>query len=76
MWLEVSADSLREALHPTEYEARTILGGEGGRSLLVWSCPVMALGSRSLWRYLEKNKSSFRHGPGSEALGVFGEEQK
>jgi hypothetical protein len=44
---------------------------------MVWSCAVMVLGSRSLWRYLEKNKSSFRHGPGeSEALGVFGEEQK
>jgi hypothetical protein len=31
----VSADSLREALHPAEYEARTILGvgGGGGRGV-------------------------------------------
>src|SRR5271170_7937717 len=52
IWLGVSADSLREALHPTEYEARTFLGG-GGRSSLVWSCTVMALGSRvpgDTWR--------------------------
>jgi WD40 repeat protein len=41
------------------------------------SCAVMVLGSRSPWGYLEKNKSSFRHGPGeSESLGVLGEEQK
>jgi hypothetical protein len=38
IWLGVNADSLREALHPTEYEARTFLGGGGGRSSLVWSC--------------------------------------
>jgi hypothetical protein len=56
IWLGVSADSLREALHPTEYEARTFLGGGGGRSSLVWSCAVMVLGSRSPWGYLEKNK--------------------
>jgi hypothetical protein len=31
----------------------------------------MVLESRSSWGYLEKNKSSFRHGPGeSESLGV------
>jgi hypothetical protein len=56
IWLGVSADSLREALHPTEYEARTFLGGGEGRSSLVWSCAVMVLGSRSPWGYLEKNK--------------------
>ena len=72
----VSADSLREALHPAEYEARTILGG-GGRSSLVpgsrssWGvlggrikiASVMALGSQSPWVYLGKNKNSFRYGP-------------
>ena len=47
IWLGVSAESLREALHPTEYEARTHLGERGGRSSLVWSCAVMVLGSRS-----------------------------
>ena len=70
IWLGVSADSLREASHPTEYEVRTILGGGGGKSSLVWSCAVMVLGSRSPWGYLEKNKSSFRHGPGG--VGVPG----
>ena len=41
---------------------------------LVWSCAVMVLGSRSLWGYLGKNKSSFRHGPGeSESLGYLKE---
>jgi T5orf172 domain len=54
-----------------------LFGWGGGRSSLVWSCAVMVLGSRSPWGYLEKNKSSFRHGPGeSESLGVLGEEQK
>ena len=44
---------------------------------MVWSCAVMVLGSRSLWRYLEKNKSSFRHGPGeSESLEVLGKGTK
>ena len=33
----------------------------------------MALGSRSPWGYLRKNKNSFRHGPGeSESLGYLG----
>jgi hypothetical protein len=37
----------------------------------------MALGSRSPWGYLGKNKNSFRHGSGeSESLGILGEEQK
>ena len=94
IWLGVSADSLREASHPTEYEARTILGGEeGGRRrfglVLSWSwgagvpggtwrrtkvASVMALGSRSPWGYLGKNKNSFRHGPGeSESPGILEE---
>src|SRR5271169_3455953 len=65
IWLGVSADSLREVLHPTEYEARTFLGGGGGRSSLVWSCAGVPGG------YLEENKNSFRHGPGeSESLGL------
>jgi hypothetical protein len=39
IWLGVSADSLREALHPTEYEAHTFLSGGGGRSAgLVLCC--------------------------------------
>src|SRR5277367_4676231 len=63
IWLGVSADSLT-GLHPTEYEARTFSGGGGGRLSRVWSCAVMVLGSWSPWGYLEKNKSSFRHGPG------------
>jgi len=42
----VSANSLRGTLHLTEYEARTFLDREGGRSSLVWSCAVMVLGSR------------------------------
>jgi hypothetical protein len=43
--LGLCLDSLREALHPTEYEARTFLGGGGGRPSLVWSCTVMVWGA-------------------------------
>jgi hypothetical protein len=49
---------LREALHPTEYEARTFLGEGGGRLPLVWSCVVTALGSRSPWGY-SSSRGSF-----------------
>src|SRR5271154_1035623 len=45
--------------------------------LKICSSLVEALGSRRPWGCLGKNKNSFRHGPReSEALGVFGEEQK
>jgi hypothetical protein len=43
--LGLCLDSLREALHLTEYEARTFLGGEGGRPSLVWPCAVMVWGA-------------------------------
>jgi hypothetical protein len=55
-WLGGSADSLREALHPTEYEARTFLGGGGG-SVLSWSWGAgVPGGSRSPQGYLKNKK--------------------
>jgi hypothetical protein len=65
----VSVDSLRETLHPVEYEARIILGGKRS-SLVPESLGVREGTSR-------RTKNSFRHGlRESESLGILGEEQK